>query len=461
MSRRRTLEPAAPPLSPIPSQPQPLGLVWKITAALILLAYAALGAGHIYTTPVAPSPEFNYINAPDEAAHIMYVRSVAVGGRLPVRGNRDFPTYEWHQPPLYYWIISTLFRFGPIALRWGSLIMGAAALVVIFLGARLAAPNDPPLAVLAFGFAALLPMRQATTSAVGNDVLIELIFSAAIVSMIVAFRSGLTIHRAALIGMLLGAALLTKATGLLLVVAILAGFFLLWRAGEDRRSILTGGLIVFGLGATLTVGWFARNIHLYHELTPAKAFLQEFEGTKKASDIIRGDFTRTDYLRVVSEMTFQSFWAAYTPHAKAAREGTFPDTITLRQQEFYARNGIPMFMPAPFYVPYGVICTICLVGLIRMCVRRGAAAIQWSTSVLALLTLVLVLAAFVAFVWTFFQTQGRYLYPALLPISLFIAAGYREIVGPRYRDAATYLALGLFAALALVFLFAGIQPAYS
>jgi hypothetical protein len=36
----------------------------------------------------------------------------------------------------------------------------------------------------------------------------------------------------------------------------------------------------------------------------------------------------------------------------------------------------------------------------------------------------------------FFQTQGRYFYPALLPISVFWALGWERLVPERYRPTA-------------------------
>ena len=39
----------------------------------------------------------------------------------------------------------------------------------------------------------------------------------------------------------------------------------------------------------------------------------------------------------------------------------------------------------------------------------------------------LVALSFAGFIWTFFQAQGRYLYPAMLPASILIALGVRAL----------------------------------
>src|SRR5205807_1687423 len=113
----KTLQPEAPPLSPLPTEPRPLPRLWRTALVLVLLTYLGFGIVHLMLTPVAPSSPPNYINAPDEYAHLEYIRSIAHGGRLPVQGDPVYHTYEWHQPPLYYMIAAPLYQFGPRAIR--------------------------------------------------------------------------------------------------------------------------------------------------------------------------------------------------------------------------------------------------------------------------------------------------------------------------------------------------------
>ena len=68
---------------------------------------------------------------------------------------------------------------------------------------------------------------------------------------------------------------------------------------------------------------------------------------------------------------------------------------------------------------------------------------------LAGLCLLLTLVSFVLFVRVFFQTQGRYFYPALLPISVFWALGWERLVPERYRPTALLGITGVLLALAL------------
>jgi 4-amino-4-deoxy-L-arabinose transferase-like glycosyltransferase len=456
MSRRKPLQPEVPPLSPLPPPHAALPIVWRWATGLLVCAYISLTLGHLYVTPVAPSAAVNFINAPDEAAHLAYARAVAEG-RLPASAD----TYEWHQPPLYYALAAPLYRSGPRAVRWLSLAFGLAGLWVLFRAARRLFPDDPALAVFAMGFAALLPMRQAITASAGNDALNELTFSLAFLEIIYAFRNGFTLRRAGLLGMAVAAAMLTKATGLLLVPVISAALYLLWREGEKPVQIARGGLWFLAVVVALTGLWYARNLRHYGEFTPLRSFVREFEGTAKARDMIgrpqgwQNVFTgrpvvvekmnRADYLLWVADWTFGTFWAAYTPPGRAAS------------------LGIPFFLPPAFYLLYALFTLAAAAGLVRLHFRRRTDFTRLQRFVLYLLFLAvfLVAASFAGFIWTFFQAQGRYLYPAMLPLSLLAALGFRALIPPRYRDAASGLALALFCLLALAFLLTAIMPAYS
>jgi len=461
MSRRKPLQLTVPPLSPLPPPTARLSTFWHVVTVLLACAYVGLTVGHLYTTPVALSETVNYINAPDEAAHLGYIRALSEGNRLPSRDDRQYPTYEWHQPPLYYLLGVPFYGAGAHAVRYLSLAFGLLGLLLIFRTARRLFPDDPALAVFAMGFAALLPMRQAITAAVGNDAMAEFVFSVTLMLLMEAFHSGFTLRRAGYLGVALGLALLTKATGLLLLPVVLAALFLLWREGETPEAVVKGGLWLLALAALLCAPWYVRNIQRYREFTPMRAFLREFAGTSKAVDWIGKNplavdpwtgalvpaeeaMSRAGYLQLVVHWTFRTFWAAYTPPRDAA-------------------VGVPRFLPPTVYLLYALFTLAALAGLIRLGVRHRTDFTARQRRVLALLflTLFLVAASFAGFVWTFFQAQGRYLYPALLPLSLLGALGFRALFPSGYRDAATGLMLAVFLLLALAFLVTGVMPAYS
>ena len=59
---------------------------------------------------------------------------------------------------------------------------------------------------------------------------------------------------------------------------------------------------------------------------------------------------------------------------------------------------------------------------------------------------------------TFIQAQGRYLYPALLPIALIFVLGLRELMSPLHSRVMMVLSLGSLAALNLVCLTRFVVP---
>lgn len=465
MSRRKPpipLTPEVPPLSPLPPPTQSLPAVWRWGLALIAAAYIGFSLGHLYITPVLSANTGSLINAPDEPAHLGYVRILAEERRLPDRADAG-STYEWHQPPLYYLLAAPLQGSGAHALRWVSLLCGLGSLGFIFLAVRRIFPNDAPLAVYAVGIAALLPMRQAVYASFGNDALVELLFSAALYQLVLAFTNGFTSRRAALLGLIVGAAILTKANGVLLLPVIAAAVYYLWRGGESIGSLARSAVFVLSLAFCCTFFWFFRNVRLYHELTPITVFIHEFSGTSKANDWIgtpraadlwTGELRpaepmdRIGYLSLVANWTFRTTFGAYTPLKLAA-------------------VGAPRFMQPPtFYVPFAALLITAFAGLTRLHFRRAYDNLEFTQMQVSIVRLfwlagIIVAVSFAGFAWTFFQAQGRYLYPAMLPAACLIALGTRTLIPSRYRDAGTAMILCVLALLSLAFLLSGVGPAYA
>jgi 4-amino-4-deoxy-L-arabinose transferase-like glycosyltransferase len=337
-------------------------------------------------------------------------------------------------------------------------LLGLGSLGLIFLTVRRVFPDDPVLAVLALGVAALLPMRQAVTASAGNDPLIEFLFCLFLFQLVGAFTNAFTFRRSLQLGATLGAALLAKANGLLLLPLLALALFLLWREGESPRSVLAGAGVMLLAAMMLVTPWLARNYSLYGELTPVRSFMREFEGTAKASDWLgqpRGvdhwsgeitpgaPLTRAGYLGLVGDWSFRTFWAAYTPPRLAAA-------------------GVPRFLPPNFYLLYGMVVAAAGAGLTVLHFRRRAEykGIKQAFIYLWFGTLFLVAASFVGFVWTYFQAQGRYLYPAILPTSALAAMGLRAVFPEQLRDRATLGILALLALLAFAFLLTSVIPTY-
>ncbi|HZO89678.1 MAG TPA: glycosyltransferase family 39 protein [Chthonomonadaceae bacterium] len=431
--RRKPLGAPGPPLAPLPPpQEAPRGF-WRLALPVLLLLYLALAGIHARLVPLGAT---GYQNAPDEAAHMAYVRAVA-GGQLPTRDKaaQNPIGYEWHQPPLYYWLAARLLPWGERAVRGFSVLCGLGGLLLIYRAGRLLFPNEPVLAILAAGIAALTPTHIAITSTVNNDPLLEVCFSGTLLVLLGAFLGGFTLWRAGWLGLLLGAALLTKATGLLLLPVVVLALFLLWRAGERPQDLLRGAGWMALLMLAVSGWWFVRNARLYGEPLPLRAFAASFAGTMQAQTVADRLGGWPEYLLFMTWGIFRSFWAVY---------GTRQDAVL----------GVPRFLPDQIYGVLGGVSVAGLAGLIRLHLRRRTDFTETQLYFLWILfaAVGVVAISFLAFILQYFQMQGRYLYPAMLPICLLLALGWRGVFPPRYRDLASGMLLALLAAAAAAFL---------
>jgi hypothetical protein len=429
-----------PPLSPLPVKPAPLSPGWQRVVLLIFALFVFCSLAHLIITPLLRADQGSFIQAPDEPAHWGYVRALAVGHKLPLKNDTIYKTYEWHQPPLYYLLLDPFYSAGYLAGRCISLLIGLAGLIFLFYAARLFFPDEPERAVCALAFAALLPMRMAVYSSIGNDCLNELCFTLFLLICFVSLQNGFTIQRAIGLGIIMGASLLTKATGMLLFPLFLLFLYYLYRENEAPSTTVRCALVSICLAALLTAPWFIRNLGLYHELTPIHAFQQEFAGTMKASDWMgktakvdlwtgslehASPMNFTGYLALTANWTFRTFWASWTP-------------IKL------ASMGIPVFLNPIIYFIYGLLIFMAIAGLgiAHFNEKKKYSTLKLHMLYLSIGIFILTALSFLGFIFVYFQAQGRYLYPAILPLSILFALGYPAIIPKRYRPHAVVVFIG-------------------
>jgi 4-amino-4-deoxy-L-arabinose transferase-like glycosyltransferase len=437
---------------------------------VVLAAHSLLAIAYNLATPFGNN---GYPNTPDEGAHFQYVAYVAREWRLPKFEGYAGVGYEAHQPPLYYFLAAVVYALTGgegKAVRLLSTLCSAGVVWLVWLTLRRLAPERPLLALTGMGFAAFLPMHIAIGSAVGNDALTNLLFAAVLYALLVNLRDvgahgaptlkdaeahssptqavrdvgahGRAPHsrllpslltdglRLLTIPVLVGLAILTKATGILLIPIMLLGVIVAARLQSGRWARALGAATLALVMTLLISGWWlARNYILYGDPLLQRTFVEVFAGTAKAQDFINQGMTWGQYAQLVADWTFRSFWFAYGA----------PET---------ARTGLPNFLPSSVYLGLGVLTLGAAMGFV---LRLREPSPLWARVwlLLAGLCLVLTLVSFVLFVRVFFQTQGRYFYPALLPISVFWALGWERLVPERYRQTALLGITGVLLALAL------------
>jgi 4-amino-4-deoxy-L-arabinose transferase-like glycosyltransferase len=432
---------------------------WVLPAIVIL--YLILGSLYALLTPDW--------QAPDEPAHYNYVRYLAEQHRFPILKPGDYPAdyleeikaahfppemsidpirYEFHQPPLFYLLavpVYQLFDGALLPLRLLSLALGVLLLLVTFWTVREVVPHSPYLALATAAFVAFLPMHLAMTSAANNDALAELLL-ALILLFAVRYLKGSVqaepeTRLLVLLGVTTGLGLVTKSSVYialpLVLVAVLARH--LW-LDEHPPTILGSvkSLVLYLLVAVgMAIPWWLRNVVVYGgaDLLGLGRHEQVVAGQLRTADFVAqhglarllGDFAGT---------TFRSFW------------GQFGWMGVLLDQRLYQALAISS--------------SIALVGFLLWVLRgwRRQAQFppwQWAAGGLLVLTVLLTAATYLWYNVGFLQHQGRYLFRALVPVSLGVALGWREVLR---RDRALLLAIMLLVgALALGLVWrAGVWP---
>ncbi len=402
----------------------------RLILILILAGYFVLGALFAVNTPAW--------QAPDEPAHYNYVAYLAENGNFPVLHFGDYPhayleqikeakfppdmpvtpiRYESHQPPLYYVLAAPIYRLtrGSLtALRLLSVLLGAGIVALAYGVARRVLPGRPAVALGAAAFVAFLPQHLGTVSQVGNDVLAELLLAAVLFVLVPNAEERMT---PLLLGVLLGLILITKTTAY--IAAPLALGVLVWRWFRDRasvRRILLEGLAVLLPAALIALPWYARNITIYG--------WPDFLGLIRHDQVVVGQMRTAQYIA-------ENGWGAYW---RRAAEWTFKSFagvfgwmgVWLDSRAYY---GLGLWMSVPI-VAWVVNAAQRTRTDKRMGLRQRTPAGP-SAAILLALAAFLTLLTYVYYNITFLQHQGRYLFTALIPIAIFLAAGWEQALAPR------------------------------
>lgn len=405
----------------------------------VLAAYLIIGS--LYATRI---PDWQ---APDEPAHYNVTRAMAQGiwprieasdwdaKVVPIAPDaRNVPvdkiTYEDHQPPLFYLSSLPVFALsgGSLsALRLWALLCGGvvvagayATVLAIFPG------HHHALAGLAATVVALLPQHLSILASYNNDALSEALLALVIWRCVLVLRDGASPRAALLLGLLTGACFLTKAQAYL--AAPLAALALLW-AGASLARFMRFGLAALALGAPLWI----RNVLTYGglDLLGLQAHNAAVTGQPTTAEWI-AQFGPGGLLMRLLQTTFQSWWGQF---------------------------GWMSVLPSPRIYLLLLAFTLLSAGVfLAWWLRRGRALDAAPRRQMTLLAALAALTG-LAFAWynaQFVQHQGRYLYPALIPVAIAFALGWDSLLrGARWVWPAF---LALFAGLDLYMLLRVILP---
>jgi len=479
-----------------------------VLLGLLLLGYLLLASLFAVRTPAWQTP--------DEPAHYNYVRQM-VEGDLPVIEPGDWDqaylsqvvgaefdpaypvsgiTYEDWQPPLYYLLQAPVYRFSGgslTAMRLLSVALGAGVVLLAYVVGRAVFPGRPWAALSVAAIVAFTPQHLAMLGAVNNDSLSELIIAAVLALLVSPWPNRPTSGRLLGLGVLLGLGFLTKGSAYLM--APVAGVFLLARywPRPDRwvvqsqslsqslsqskndydsdcdfgrrpgRSELVRALaLVFIPALALGALWWGRNLAVYGGL--------DVIGKAAHDAVVVGQPRTAEWLAQYGfagtlgrflRTTFTSFWgqfgwmAAPLPGWSVALLGV----LTLAAGGGLIMAVVTADRRRPTAIDAGEQGSRGAGEQERAFFTRHSSLVtRHSLHILVLgLTFLLTLALHVGYNLTFVQHQGRYLFPALIPIACGFTAGLGYWLRPlvrRWPWAGYLLTLGLAAVLGGMALFA-------
>lgn len=448
--------------------------------SLIVVVYLILGVAYSVVNPVFESP--------DESLNYANIRFMIEEQRLPVL-QPDEPT-KAHHPPLYYVLGALLihrvpddnfdaitervnpfwihrvdeysadnknlylhdptleqFPYQDVALgvrlvRWLSLLMGAATLLLIYRTAQELIPGRPSLWVVTVALVAFNPMFVYISTSVHDDVLANLVTAAMLLSTAKLMMRGVTVRRAVELGVLTGLAILTKLTCLLITPAV--ALAVLWRLWLDKGRIRVEDVLRFGgtvvLLALLVGGWWlGRNQLVYGEPTSMERQVQAWGGLRDGAPNLAAGTRELGFLH-------DSFWGVF------------------------GYGQIPM--PGWTYGLYRLLGLIALGGLVLLWMRwrsegtgpaRGGAIHlpRGGLAIMLSVPLVTFLVIYVRMMFIDTANFGRYLFVSMGFVAPLYAIGLGEWV--RERDA-KWLAGGLVSTTLVLAVFAlarVLHPAYA
>jgi len=431
----------------------------RSTAALlllaILLAYFAIGAAYAISTPSW--------QAPDEPAHYNYIKFIAEHGALPVLNAGDYDQayneaftrtpqntqsmsieplrYENYSPPLYYLLAAPIYALADgwlVALRLFSLALGGALVVVTYLIGLELYPDRLIIPIGTAAFVAFVPQHLAMLAAVNSDALAELLIALVVYQSLRLFRPGRPASRALwLLGLTLGLGLLTKATVYYTAVPVAA--VALWRVRRPSACAL-----VFAPALALGALWWLRNLGVYGGF--------DVLGLARHNAVVVGQPATADWL------------------ARYGFGGLLVEALTTTFHSFWGQFGwMAVPMPDSVYRVLGALSVLALIGWAWRVLERPQAhgarrrAFTPAAGLLALLTL-LTFGGLIYYNLTFVQHQGRYLFPALIPIGLGFNLGIDQWLGKikslalsfaarSKRDLTPWLDEAQFIALGLIYVY--------
>ena len=338
----------------------------------------------------------------------------SAGGAAPARP----PNQLVQHPPLYYALLGAPLSAVPGWPDWPYDVLvdvlrlaGALLLLPLPLLAWAAARRlvgDGPVAAAAGVAMLAVPHLQHIGASVNNDALLILLVSAVTVPLAGVVRGDLRWRTAGAVGVLTGAALLTKGTALVLLPFVAVAYLLACRSSVPRA--LGSGFAALAFGAGLGGWWWVRNKLRYGVVQPNGLIADQTLLDRRPVLTSAGESGPRFLGLFVRRMT-ENFWLE------------------------------PAVRPRPAFVSvtsWGLSILVGLLLLVGVVVavrspRLRVAEVAWLLLPAAGIGAIVLSGSWAAWKVSLLQSgqQGRYLYPAAVGLALLATVGLRALAGRR------------------------------
>ena len=269
--------------------------------SLILLIYFLLASAHSIWLPLH--------KAPDEQAHFRYISFIADAGRLPLTfEERAMASYRANQPALYHSLVALstgwsktdappylkfvwqsprfdmikelldtkrlantedeLWPFRGVIFAWHlarfvGLILSMGTIVAVFFTALEISPRNYWLALVSAAIIAFLPIFIFTSSALSDDTLVGLLLGLYFWILVKLVKGDTRLRNYILLGLLMGLAVTTKNSTIILPIEVVGVFaYLAWKGGWGWLNWLKRTAIV-ATAAIIASSWWYLTIIIY------------------------------------------------------------------------------------------------------------------------------------------------------------------------------------------------------
>ena len=444
-----------------------------VGVGIILLLFCSLGLVWSITVPL--------FETPDEVWHYAYVKNIADGHGLPVQDPDDIEQpwrQEGSQPPLYYltaalmtfWIDSTDFseliwwnpfseaarpgqvddnqnlfihtpqegfpyRGAVLAIhiaRLLSLAMGAVTVLATYLIASELFPHRREVAIGAAMINAFNPQFTFISGSVSNDVMVTGISSLALLLMVRMVHREASSRRVAILGVLVGLALLTKLSALaLLPLSLVVLIVAAWRQGS-WAPLFKWGVLFLALIVLLAGWWYVRNWLLYGEPLGMATMLRTF-----------GYWHQKSLRDILSQRNLREveigFWATF------GWGNIRVNPLIYKALRF-----------ATLFTGVGLV-----IGIVRVLRGRRLDIPPGLGIAILLLWVIIVFAALVGWMQVTSASLGRLLFPAISSISILLSWGLIQLVPKKFSRVLSNTLGGLMASFNIISLLLYVIPTYA